>query len=54
MNNIKIDKIIKDLEIEGFNMARMISHSKSFYRKTFPYNQVYLLYVHSQREEKSQ
>ena len=32
---------IKDLEIEGFNMARMISHSKSFYRKTFPYNQVY-------------
>ncbi len=37
----KIDKIIKDLEIEGFNMARMISHSKTFYRKHNPYNEIY-------------
>lgn len=53
MNNIKIDKIIKDLEIEGFNMARMISHSKSFYRKTFPYNQVYFnanIFIHNGKE----
>lgn len=53
MNNIKIDKIIKDLEIEGFNMARMISHSKSFYRKIFPYNQVYFnanIFIHNGKE----
>ena len=31
----------EDLKLNGFYNGRMISHSKSFYRKTFPYNQVY-------------
>ena len=31
----------EDLKLNGFYNGRMISHSKSFYRKIFPYNQVY-------------
>ena len=43
----------EDLKLNGFYNGRMISHSKSFYRKTFPYNQVYFnanIFIHNGKE----